>query len=74
MSNKLAVLWQARALADAIRAVKRVPSGELYAHFIGVVSLDEYLFLIELLEQANLVKVESHLITWIGGDLIGVIS
>jgi len=54
------------AIANAIRELREVPSGQLYAQLMGYLSLDQYQVIINNLKQAKLIKVESHLITWIG--------
>lgn len=54
------------ALGEAIRDLKEVPSGHLYATVCGRMSLESYQAAIRMLTKAGLIKVENHLITYIG--------
>lgn len=63
-----AAIRAAAAVGDAIRELGSVPSGHLYARLMGHMSLDTYNKLIGLLKQADLVKEENHLLTWIGPE------
>lgn len=55
-----------RAIADAIRELKSVPSGHLYARLCGNMSLSEYQQIIGILQRSKVIVVEpSHLIRWI---------
>ena len=54
------------AIAEAIRELKQVPSGHLYARLMGRLSLEEYNLLIGFIQRAGLIKIQNHLITWIG--------
>jgi len=54
------------ALGQAIKELKEVPSGHLYAHVCGHMSLESYEAAIRMLTKAGLIKVENHLITYIG--------
>lgn len=57
------------AMAEAIRELKQVPSGTLYAHLMGVMSIEQYESLLGTLINAGLVrKDQSHMLTWIGGE------
>ena len=58
------------AIADAIRSLKEVPSGHLYAAVMDKVSLNTYNQIIDILIKAGRVRREpSHLLVWIGGGL-----
>ncbi len=61
-----AAIRVAAAVGDAIRELKSVPSGHLYARLMGHMSLDTYNGCIKILKQAELVKEENHLLTWVG--------
>jgi hypothetical protein len=62
-----AVLNIIAAVAEAIQALKEVPSGHLYAHLMGQMSLDTYQEIIVILKGRKLVHEEpSHLLKWIG--------
>lgn len=54
-------------IANAIKSLKRVPSGHLYAQLMCYVGIDEYTAIIDFLVHANLVqKTNSHELIWIG--------
>lgn len=58
-------LARIRAIADAIRELRSVPSGELYAHVMGHFDLTEYEKIITILKNAGLVTESSgHMLTW----------
>ncbi len=60
-------LKMATALAEAIRDLGSVPSGHLYAHVMGHMSLETYEALIDTLIAADLIEQDcSHLLTWKG--------
>jgi hypothetical protein len=61
-----ATIAAARILADAIRDLGEVPSGHLYAHVMGAMSLETYQGLIGILKRAGLIEEKAHLLTWIG--------
>lgn len=55
------------AQAEAIRDLRHVPSGHLYARLMGVMTLQQYEQVIDLLIEARLVeRTPSHLLRWIG--------
>lgn len=54
-----------KALADTIRELKSVPSGELYARVMGVLTLNQYQSAIQTLKRTGLVKESGHLLTWV---------
>jgi hypothetical protein len=57
-----------RAIAEAIRELKEVPSGHLYARIAGKVSSETYEKVLAVLRSGGLISVSpSHLITWTGG-------
>ncbi len=65
--GSVATLQAAAALAEAIRGLDSVPSGELYALVMGKMSLAAYDNIIAALVRARLVRKDtSHLLTWIG--------
>lgn len=53
-------------IAETIRTLRSVPSGELYARVMGVLSLDSYNRAIDNLKRAGLVAESAHVLTWIG--------
>jgi hypothetical protein len=54
------------AVGAAIREVKQIPSGHLYSTVCDILTLDQYNSVLDKLKQAKVIKVENHLITWIG--------
>ncbi len=61
-----AALNTVRAVAEAIREAKQIPSGHLYAVLCPVLSLEEYEKIINMLINAGLVRRDqSHLLHWI---------
>lgn len=60
-------LRTAIALGDAIRELRQVPSGKLYARVMGTLTLEQYQKAIETLKNTGLVREEqSQLLVWIG--------
>lgn len=57
------------AIAEAIRNLREVPSGELYAHVCGKLDLAQYEVIIRTLKGAGLVEERAHLLRWIGPQL-----
>jgi DNA-binding ferritin-like protein len=55
------------AVAEAIQALGHVPSGELYAHLMGTFTLQSYNTILDILRMQGKIKIQNHLITWIGG-------
>ncbi len=54
-----------RAVAEAIREVKEIPSGHLYARVMFWVSLEEYSRIIDILKRAEVIEETSaHLLKW----------
>ena len=60
-----AALEAVRAVADAIRELKRVPSGKLYAIVMPHLSLESYEKIIGTLKGAGLVREEFHELIWV---------
>lgn len=61
-----AALEVTRALADVIRELGSVPSGELYTRCMGSLTLEQYQGAIRLLKRTGLVKESNNLLTWVG--------
>lgn len=57
------------AIAEAIRGLGEVPSGELYAHVCGKLELPAYNQVIALLKRAGLVAEHNHLLKWVGPEI-----
>lgn len=54
------------AVGQAIRDLKSVPSGHLYAQLMGRMSLETYNKVIGVLKNTGAVKEENHVLTWVG--------
>lgn len=55
------------AISQAIKELRTVPSGHLYARLMGHLSIDDYQSVIATLVRAGLVHEHpSHLLEWIG--------
>jgi hypothetical protein len=61
-----ASLLAVEAIADAIRKLKEIPSGTLYAIVMGKMSLESYNGIISLLKRTKLISEKNNLLTWIG--------
>lgn len=61
-----AALAVAKALADTIREVGRVPSGHLYARVCGHLDIHSYEAVIGSLKRAGLVIEKNHELIWVG--------
>jgi len=57
------------AISEAIRELKTVPSGELYAHVCDKMELRTYEAIIQTLKNARLVEERAHMLTWIGPEV-----
>jgi hypothetical protein len=55
------------AVGEAIKALGRIPSGELYVQLMSRMSLEVYNKVIAMLTKVGAIKVENHEIIWIGG-------
>jgi hypothetical protein len=62
----LAIFESVRAIADLVKLLSPVPSGELYARVMGHMSLESYDKVIGTLKRAELVSESGHLLTWVG--------
>lgn len=55
-----------KAVAEAIREAGSIPSGHLYAQLMGKMSLGSYEKMIDAMRRMGVIKVEDHLITYVG--------
>jgi hypothetical protein len=62
--TKPQILELLRALAEAIRELGSVPSGELYARVMNHLTLEQYQAIIDTLKRAGLVCEENNLLLW----------
>ena len=53
-----------KAIADAIKELEKVPSGELYARLMGHLSFSDYSKAIEILKGAGLIDEKNHELIW----------
>jgi hypothetical protein len=57
-----------RALAEAVRTAREIPSGHLYGTVRGKMTLSRYQAAIGLLKGAKLVEEQNFLLRWIGPE------
>ena len=57
-------LYLIRAVADAIKEAKEIPSGHLYAMMMNYVSLSEYEKIIGILKNAGIITEKMNLLKW----------
>lgn len=55
-----------KAVAEAIKEAGSIPSGHLYAQLMGKMSLGSYEKMIDAMQRMGLVKVDDHLLTYVG--------
>jgi hypothetical protein len=55
-----------KAVAESIKEVGSIPSGHLYAQLMGKMSLGSYEKMIYAMQRMGIIRVEDHLITYIG--------
>jgi hypothetical protein len=53
-----------KALADTIKELKQVPSGELYARVMSYMSLNNYQSAIHTLIRSGVIRQENNLLIW----------
>lgn len=64
-----AALQVIKAVADAIHSLGVVPAGVLYAHLMGVMTLEDFQFTIRVLKATRLVAEKNHLLYWTEPDV-----
>lgn len=64
-----AALGSVQAVAEAIRTLKEVPNGHLYAQLMGVLDFPAYERIIGLLKRRGLVSESGNLLKWAGPGL-----
>ena len=60
-----AAIGMIKAVADAIKELKRVPSGSLYATLMNHLTIDQYNQIISVIKSAGLVKDVYGELVWI---------
>jgi hypothetical protein len=53
-----------RAIADTIRSLGSIPSGELYARVMQYIPIDSYNRIIDILVNSGLITKTNNLLTW----------
>jgi transcriptional regulator CtsR len=53
-----------KATADAIRELKEVPNGELYARVMSHVSFDQYCAIILTLKNSGVIRETNNILIW----------
>lgn len=61
----LVAVQTVQAIADAIRKLRSVQSGELYARVMPYMSLGEYESIIGILKRAGIVDERAHVLYWV---------
>lgn len=61
-----AAIQAASAVAEAIRDLGSVPSGELYVQLMQHMSLATYEAILNILQRADLVVIANHVVRWTG--------
>jgi len=61
-----AVLAVTVAIGDAIRDLRIVPSGVLYANLASEISLENYKTVVHALKETGLVREDSNVLYWVG--------
>jgi hypothetical protein len=57
------------AVAEAIRELRSVPNGELYAQVMGKMDLEYYNGILRTLKNAGLVEETGHVLRWVGPEV-----
>jgi hypothetical protein len=60
-----AVIQVIFAVRDAIKELKEVPSGHLYASLMSKMSLESYMQIIDLLKKSGKVTESGNLLKWV---------
>lgn len=66
VSKVSAAIQTIKAIADTIKELKRVPSGELYARIMSYMTLDQYNEIISILKSTNWIQEKNYELIWIG--------
>ena len=53
-----------KAVSDAIKELKEVPSGHLYAHVMNQITLDQYNKIIDILKKGEVIREKNNLLIW----------
>jgi hypothetical protein len=65
-SQMSAAILMSAAVAEAIRELDSIPSGQLYAQLVEKMDFQTYTYIINSLKKAKLVEEKNHLLTWVG--------
>ena len=53
-------------ISEAIRSLKTVPSGHLYARCMNYMDINRYLGIIDMLKNSKLIDEKNNLLVWTG--------
>lgn len=62
-----AVIQALLALADAIRELREVPAGHLYAHVASYMTADQFNRAVDLFIRAKVVERRNNVLYWVAG-------
>jgi hypothetical protein len=68
-SQAAAAVTAVAAVAEAIRSLGSIPSGQLYAQVMSYLTIEAYNRIIEILKRADLVAEENHVLRWVGPEI-----
>lgn len=66
MSTNAYAIKAVGTMAEAIRELKSIPSGHLYAVVMEQMNLQQFQVIISILKRAGLVSEANDVLTWIG--------
>ena len=66
MQQAAAGLQVIKAIADIVREVGEVPAGHLYSAVMGVMDLDRFQHIVDVLVGSKLIRKQGDLLTWVG--------
>ena len=60
----------ANEMATVVRHVGSMPSGHLYAQYMGEINLDVYNYLVDSMVRSGLIRKSGNVLTWCGEALV----
>ena len=60
----------ANAIALSVRELGSVPSGHVYAAYMGEINLDVYNYLVDSMVKAGLIRKSGNVLTWCGESIV----
>jgi len=64
IEQKKACINAIKAIADCIKELGRIPSGELYARLMPYCSLEEYQKVIDMFKNSKIIREENYELIW----------